>query len=213
MNNEREVFLNRMNNFIALSKYSNKKDFKLNYLELVKEYHPDKNNKIDKNTLNEYMIIINNTYNNLRKNSRKINVLKKQNDSKYFYIIVFCELLSRIKKICKPNDEIKGPNFVEHKNLIINEISKYDLKVSEAFSLLITQKTIEEKKFDSFQKGLDIYEKIFRNTYTYTEYYSKKLQETGKNYLENYKNNNTQEKKAAIEIIIKWFDGIIKSIQ
>jgi DnaJ-class molecular chaperone len=133
MNNEREIFLKKINEFI-ISSQNNKKELKSAYLQLVKEYHPDKNNRLDKEILNEYMIIINNAYNEIIKKPGKIKLKDKQNSSGYFYINAFCQLLSKIKTISSNSGKTNDPKEGEYRNLVIKEISKYNKESPEQSS-------------------------------------------------------------------------------
>jgi hypothetical protein len=212
MNNEREIFLMKINEFIISSKSNNKKEFKSIYLKLVKEYHPDKNNNIDKNTLNEYMVIINNIYNESEVKSEQIIARDKQNDSKYFFINTFCQLISRIKTIYSNNKEPSDPQNGKYGDLVIREISKYNQKAGESFLLLLSQKTINRKDNDIYLKWITVYEQIFNNIYIYTKYYVRKKQKEGNNYFHEYTKDKPEEIKEAIEIITKWFDELIENI-
>jgi hypothetical protein len=210
--NEREIFLRKVNEFIASAKSNNKKELKSLYLKLVKEYHPDKNNKIDKNILHEYMVLINNTYNEIEKKSERKKLKNKQTNSKYFYINTFCQLLSRIKTYCSTDGKTDDPEFGGNRDSIIKEISKYNQKAGESFSLLLPQKAANGKNNNAYVKGIAVYEQIFNNAYVYTKYYTKKMQETADTYFYEYADGNTKEIKEAVGIITKWLDGLIENM-
>jgi len=62
-------FKEKIKNFIGFSKSINDNNsIKSEYLKLVKEFHPDTNNNLNNETANEYMIIINYTYEQLINN-------------------------------------------------------------------------------------------------------------------------------------------------
>jgi hypothetical protein len=62
-------FKEKINRFINFSRNTNDNSIiKSEYLKLVKEFHPDTNKNMDKETANEYMIIINYIYEQLTHN-------------------------------------------------------------------------------------------------------------------------------------------------
>ena len=72
-------FKEKISNFIRFSQSVNDNNgIKSEYLKLVKEFHPDINKKLDKETANEYMIIINYTYEQLLNKKNNFEVI--QND-------------------------------------------------------------------------------------------------------------------------------------
>ena len=72
-------FKEKINYFIRFSQNVNDKNsVKSEYLKLVKEFHPDTNRELNKGTANEYMIIINYTYEQLVNNKNIIQLF--QND-------------------------------------------------------------------------------------------------------------------------------------
>ena len=209
MESEREKFINKINKFIFLSKNSDFDIIKSYYLNLVKEYHPDKNHKIGKNILNEYMIIINNIYEEMEKNSNKININNDIHNKKYFYIITFCRLLSKIEIIHTNRNET---NFNKIRNDFITEINKYDQNVGKSFSLILFDEIIIKKDFEIFLNGIICYERVFNNLYSYTQYYIDKNIKSAVNYFNNFKNKNTQELQNSIEIIKEWFNKLLNKI-
>ena len=89
-------FSEKINNFINFSKNSSDNmTVKSEYLKLVKEYHPDTNNNLSKDVANEYMIILNYFYEQLKhnKNGFKIEKLdeydKNKINGKYCFINEF----------------------------------------------------------------------------------------------------------------------------
>ena len=212
MESEREIFLGKINKLIIFSKIGDTKKVKSCYLQLVKEYHPDKNNKINKDILNEYMMIINNLYDETEKKSKKIILKNEENKTTYFYIIPFCRLLSKIKIIYSNKDEINLPNFTEYRNVFIEEIGKYDQNVGKSFSVLLSNEVILKKDAEIFIKGIGYYEQVFNNVNNYTEYYINKILKSANNCINEYKNKNTEDIRESAEIIAEWFNELIKKI-
>ena len=81
---ENNNFKEKLDNFI---KYSHNVDdnnlIRNEYLKLVKEFHPDVNNKTNKELANEYMIIINYVYENLLHNKNNFKLIKDDEYEKY----------------------------------------------------------------------------------------------------------------------------------
>jgi DnaJ-class molecular chaperone len=138
MENSRKVFLHEINEFISSSKKIQDKDIiKQKYLDLVKKYHPDVNNEIDKNILNEYMIIITNSFEDLMNNTTS----KKQentenNDIGGFNFDLFMLLLGKITGRGINKENIKDKVFIGYKNLLITEIEKSSKYAREEIELL-----------------------------------------------------------------------------
>jgi curved DNA-binding protein CbpA len=212
MNNERETFLRKINEFIIFSKNNSPKELKSNYLRLVKEYHPDKNNKIDKEILNEYMIIINNTYNEIERKTKGIKLKDKTHGQKYFDINTFCQLLETIETIYLIRKERNDIRFDEYRQLFLKKISGYNQQVGKAFSLMLSDETISGENFDTFLSGIAGYEKIFNNAYIYTEYYMKKTQKAANNNFDEYGKRSNEEIKGATASIKKWFNELVENI-
>jgi hypothetical protein len=89
-------FKERINNFMNISQNTDDKNImKLEYLKLVKEFHPDANKDINKETANEYMIIINYLYEQLLHNKNNVQLTKKEEyeknkvDGKYCFVNEF----------------------------------------------------------------------------------------------------------------------------
>jgi hypothetical protein len=141
----------------------------------------------------------------------KIKIKNYQNNSQYFYIIDFCQLIAKIKIIYIKDEKTKGPEFDECKEKIIMGVSRYNWTAGNAFSLLLSEKTIGEKNSntDLFAKGIAGYEQIFKNIYIYTKYYANKIQKTANNHFTEYKKNKTKEIKNAVDIIVAWFNELI----
>jgi hypothetical protein len=214
MDKDRELFLQKLNGFIIDSKNVDKNKVRQTYLELVKEYHPDKNNEIDKSTLHEYMILINNIYNEIEKKNGNTEIKSKTENSHYFYINIFCQLFSKVKTICVNNETTNNPKYNEYRELFILEINKYSKDAGRAFSLLLSDEIINNKNsnIDIFIKGLAAYEQIFSNAYIYTEYYIKKVQRSALNYFHEYKKDTVDEIKEAMDVIEKWLNELISEI-
>jgi hypothetical protein len=214
MENDRQIFLNKLNDFIDCSKSINKREIKQKYLELVKQYHPDKNNQIDKNVLHEYMILINSIYKTIEERQENIETEKETTNSNYFYIQIFNQLFSQLITIYTNKETINNPKLIEYTKLFIMEINKYDKDAGKAFSFLLSNEMINNKNINinQFIKGMTTYEQIFKNAYIYTEYYIKKIQITAKQYFYEFKKNNAEEMKNAIDIIEKWFNELIIKI-
>jgi curved DNA-binding protein CbpA len=71
-------FKEKINNFISFSKSVNDNNsIKSEYLKLVKEFHPDTNKELKKETANEYMIIINYTYEQLIHNKNNFQLVQE----------------------------------------------------------------------------------------------------------------------------------------
>jgi hypothetical protein len=71
-------FKTKIDHFINTSKNVNDNSIiKLEYLKLVKEFHPDANKEISKETANEYMIIINYVYEQLLHNKDNFHLIQK----------------------------------------------------------------------------------------------------------------------------------------
>jgi hypothetical protein len=71
-------FITKIDHFINTSKNVNDNSIiKLEYLKLVKEFHPDANKEINKETANEYMIIINYAYEQLIHNKSGFQLIQK----------------------------------------------------------------------------------------------------------------------------------------
>ena len=67
--NDNISFKEKISNFISFSQNTNDNNsIKSEYLKLVKEFHPDINNELNEETANEYMIILNYTYEQLINN-------------------------------------------------------------------------------------------------------------------------------------------------
>jgi hypothetical protein len=63
-------FREKINSFIGCSQDKNK--IRTEYLKLIKEFHPDTNKELDNEIANEYMIIINYTYEQLIHNKNNL---------------------------------------------------------------------------------------------------------------------------------------------
>jgi hypothetical protein len=72
------LFSDKLKEFIVFAKNTNNNgEIKLKYLELVKIFHPDINNEVDKETSNENMILLNYVYEQLTKNKAKFKIANK----------------------------------------------------------------------------------------------------------------------------------------
>ena len=194
------------------NKVKNKIDPKTNYLKLVKKYHPDVNNKIDKKILNEYMVIINDVYNEIKKGKKIIKHNTRENNKKNFYIQDFCHLFSKIIMAFLIDAKSEDLELSDDKILIIEQVSSYNLEASKALLLLFSRKIKENNNFELFLKGIVAYEQIFNNLYSYTKYYSQKIQKSGQNFFQEYIDSSTKEIEIAIKTITKWLDELIETI-
>jgi hypothetical protein len=161
------------------------------------------------------MVLINNVYKEIERKieigKMKIKIKNYQNNSQYFYITNFCQLISTIKTIYTKDEKIKGSKFDECKEKFIMEVIQYNQTVGNAFSLLLSEKIIDEKNsnIDLFAEGIAGYEQIFKNIYIYTKYYVNKIQKAANNHFTEYKKNKTKEIKNAVDIIVAWFNELI----
>jgi hypothetical protein len=218
MKDSRNIFLQDINEFIILSRNELDKDIiKVKYLELVKKYHPDVNNKIDKKILNEYMIIINNSYEKLR--TRKNNKYKTtENNVQGFNFNIFLLLLKKIVEIGINKETIKNEIFNEYKKLLLIEIEKSNKNVSEAIKLLFSEETLNKygQKIDLFSNGIIHYMYLLLKVPASTkEKYknmpdikiaNKQTEKVADSYLKEYKDYcKEDEEKDAIEILQEWF--------
>jgi hypothetical protein len=73
-----DSFSDRIKNFILFSKNTNDNEkIKQKYFELVKIFHPDLNNEVDKEISNENMIVLNYVYEHLTRNKNKFEITNK----------------------------------------------------------------------------------------------------------------------------------------
>jgi curved DNA-binding protein CbpA len=223
MENRREIFLQNINEFIAFSKSTADKDIiKSKYLELVKKYHPDINSETDKSILNEYMIIINNTFEKIMNNRIKdIKHKNTENDTHDFSFYTFCQLLAKIVETGITSETIKDKIFTEHKKLLILEIKKESSYAGEAFELLLTKETVaeNEQKIDLFNDGIRYYMYILRSVQSsHKEKYknmpnikiaNRQTEKVADSYLNEYKKYcKKDDQKDAVEIIMEWLKEI-----
>jgi hypothetical protein len=225
MEDNRNVFLQNINQFIIFSEnITDKNIIKSKYLELVKKYHPDVNNEIDKNILNEYMIIINNTFEKIMNNKIKnITYRNTENNIRGFNFDTFCQLLNKVVEIGINKETVKDKILNEYINLLVLEIEKSSKYTSEAFKKLFSEEMVMEyrKKINLFNSGITYYMHLLRSVPSSTkEKYkgmpdiriaNKQTEKVADSYLNEYKNYcKEDEYKDAIEIIMEWLKEINK---
>ena len=213
MENIREIFLREINEFI---KYSNDmpdmETLKAKYLELAKKYHPDVNNRIDKNILNEYMVIINNIFEKIMsgkiiRNDRTN--IKSNND---FDFNTFCQLLKKITVMGINKYTVNDRIFTEYVNLLVLEIGKFSKEAGEAFSTVFLERNflISGYKAKLLTDGLKSYlflltsvppdaNGILKNIFN-PDISDMLSEKTGDSYLLEFRNSCKQ--KNSIDIII-----------
>ena len=217
MEDSRKIFLQEINEFIFLSKNILDKDIiKIRYLDLVKKYHPDVNNIIDKKTLNEYMVIINNSFEKItsRKNYKNKN---KENDSLGFNFDTFMLLLNKITEIGINKENIKNKVFNEYINLLVMEVEKSNKNVSEAIKLLFSEETLNKygQKINLFNNGIIHYLYLLKNVPSSTKEKYKNMpdikiankqgEKVADSYLKEYKDYCKEDgEKDAVEILQEW---------
>ena len=135
--------------------------------------------------------------------------LIKQKNNRKFWGKIKGELELKIKR-----REIKfsKKNFNKIRNDFITEINKYDQNVGRSFSLILSDEIIIKKDFEIFLNGIICYERVFNNLYSYTQYYINKNIKSAVDYLNNYKNKNTQELQNSIDTIKEWFNELLNKI-
>jgi curved DNA-binding protein CbpA len=208
MEDTKKIFMQEINGFIDLSRNTTDKDtIKIKYLELVKKYHPDVNNEIDKGTLNEYMILINNSYEKAmdRKASKNSKPETKKNNIGDFSFDIFLLLLIKITQIGIDKDTAKNKIFTGYTNLLITEIEKSSNHVAEAVRLLFSKKVITNysERIDLFSDGIKQYAHLLAGTP------SKEKEEMADGLLTEYKEYcRKQDEKDAIDTLTKWLKEI-----
>ena len=216
MTNSREYFLQDINELIILAKNKNDNKVKAKYLELVKKYHPDINDKANKNILNEYMIIINNLFEKVQNGKIQGN---KQKDSKSntqeFNIDINYQLLTKIVELSANLVAKNSKSFNEYVNLLIMETRKSNIHVSQACKLLFSKEmtTKYKDKLHLLNNGLSYYLDLWKSSWAEKEekattdfrLYNRKIERTADKYLNEYKNYcDDDEYKDAIEIVMEW---------
>jgi curved DNA-binding protein CbpA len=223
MEDNRETFLQDINQFIIFSKnITDKNIIKSKYLELVKKYHPDVNSDANKNILNEYMAIINNTFEKTE-NGRAGYIERKdsENDIRSFNFATFCQLLKKVAEIGINKETVKDKIFNEYKSLLILEIEKSNKYASEAFRKLFSEEIAMEykQKINLFNSGITYYMYLLKSVPPNTkEKYkrmpdiriaNKQAEKVADSYLNEYKKYcKEDEYKDAIEIIMEWLKEI-----
>jgi curved DNA-binding protein CbpA len=118
-------FKEKINHFINISKNTNDNSvIKIEYLKLVKTYHPDTNKDIDAGAANEYMIIINYVYEQLIHNKGNFRLVQKEEydknkiNGKYIFV-----------------NEFGVKEFISDKVLFIYKLGK--LEYNKAMSIML----------------------------------------------------------------------------
>jgi curved DNA-binding protein CbpA len=220
MENHREIFLQNIKELVIFSKNIPNEDpdedvLKSKYLELVKKYHPDVNSETDKDILNEYMIIINNTFEKImsgRTKSTKHGETK--NGGCEFNLDTFCRLLA---KITEPGITQNQKIFAEYKRLLILETGKSSSRACEAFEVLLAEETMAEnrQRINMFNGGIRHYMYMLKTVPpSRREKYKnmpnikiadRQSEKVADSYLNEYKNYCRKDRqKDAIETIIEW---------
>jgi hypothetical protein len=219
MENSREKFIQDINEFITFSKNITDKDIiKSKYLELVKKYHPDANGEIDKNILNEYMIIINNTFEKITHG--RIKNIKQEgagNDRHEFRIDTFCQLLEKIMETGINKETVKDKIFTEYKELLILEIMKSSGRAGKAFELLLAEETLAENRrgINLFNEGIRHYMYMLRRVPSSRkekyknmpnmEIAGRQSEKVADSYLDEYKKSLKKgSQKDAVETMTEW---------
>jgi hypothetical protein len=219
MENGRGIFLQEINEFIILSKnILDKNVIKIKYLELVRKYHPDVNNEIDKTILNEYMVIINNSYEKIKKMKTDNKYMNTENKIQSFNFDTFMLLLKKVGEMGINKETIKDRIFNEYKNLLMMEIEKSSKYVAEAIKLLFSDKVVNEygQKINLFNNGIVHYMYLLKNVPSSTKEKYKNMpdikiankqgERVADSYFNEYKDYcKKEEEKDAIEILKKWF--------
>jgi hypothetical protein len=91
----------------------------LEYLKLVKEFHPDTNKDINKITANEYMIIINYLYEQLLHNKHNVQLIKKEEYEKYKIDGKYCFV-----------NEFGVKEYVSDKVLFVYKLGKLEYNIA-----------------------------------------------------------------------------------
>jgi hypothetical protein len=225
MEDTRKIFLQNVNEFIIFSNNTpDKNTIKSRYLELVKKYHPDVNNDIDKNILNEYMVIINNMFEKTA--NRKFENYKHKNKANNifkFNFDTFCQILSKIMEVGIDEETIKNQIFKEYVKLLLLEMEKSNKHVSEAFQIIISEEAIMEyrHKIKLLNDGMANYLHLLKSTPSSTkEKYrkipdiniaNKQTEKIADSYLVEFKNYCKKDiEKDSIDLIMKWFKVINK---
>jgi curved DNA-binding protein CbpA len=125
MTESKDVFKEKINVFIEYSQDTNDKNkIKLEYLKLVKEFHPDVNNEIKNELANEYMIIINYVFENLMNGKKDINLDKSDEYEKYKINGKYCFI-----------NEFGKKEYISDKILFVYKLGK--LEYSKAYEIML----------------------------------------------------------------------------
>jgi curved DNA-binding protein CbpA len=219
MENSRETFLRKINDFIVSAKIApDKNAIKSKYLELVKEYHPDTNKELDKNILNEYMVIINNSFEKIMNGKTGAAGRKNRKSSaREFDFDIFLRLLTGIAEMGITGETAKNRTFAEYKKLMILEIEKSSKYAAGAFELLLSGETIgkNQGKIGSFNSGLVYYMYLLKSdpaggkekyeNMPNRRIANKQTEKVADSYLAEYKSHCKDDtEKDAVEIVMEW---------
>jgi curved DNA-binding protein CbpA len=127
-------FKEKINQLILLSRNANDPEItKSEYLKLVKEFHPDVNKKIDNVKANEYMIIINYVFENLKNKKYDFKLFEKDEYRKY-----------KINgKYCFTN-EFGIKEYISDKTLFVFKLGK--LEFAKASTIMVTKTAFSGNK-------------------------------------------------------------------
>jgi len=220
MMNANEIFAQEINEFASLPDDAfGKVTVKSKYLALVKKYHPDTNDKIDKDILHEYMTAINTTYEKKQNGALAVaqtattqrDARKETEDdsSRQFNYVTFAKLLMRYAgtvpyRVWKKKIE---EEFEEITRLLVLEIKKSDEAVGDALGFLSTLEIINTTQSGQCRGALGYYARKFLYANRPTSIFT--LDRIFDNSLTEYKNSckkhaRFEEIAAAVDAVSKW---------
>ena len=142
-----KYFKNRIINFINNSQNTTDNNcIKSEYLGLVKEFHPDINKNLDKETTHEYMIIINYVYNQLLYNKKTFKFIDKNEYEKYLINGKYCF-----------TNEFGIKEYISDKILFIYKLGR--LEYSKAYMIMHNNPSINGNKEKT---GYEIIEHLYK---------------------------------------------------
>ena len=130
-----------------------------------------------------------------------------------FDVFSFRHYLSKVQSIGISKKSIANKDFILFRDSLVSEISKDDKKISEYFSLLLSDKNIMNESINLFANAYANYTSIFQNYYQYNEQMVKQCIRIGDSYFNDYiKKSDIKDINEIIDEIKKWFREIIKKI-
>ena len=209
-----ELFRQEIIEFISLPNYAPDKNIiKSKYLELVKKYHPDTNDKMDKNILHEYMTIINTAFEKKQngvsmKTQKTSQETVKKDSGQNFDFRKFTSLFARYTS---PHFYSCSEMFQKATQALVWEIKKSDKAVGEAFARLSTKEIMYTTSFRLYHSGLKYY--VNRYVYTDAPVDNSAGEKIGDGFFVEYKDSckkhgRFEEIKAAVDTVNKWLKAI-----